>query len=122
MEAAFVFVRAAHIGALVAMFGGQVFAIWVAREGGRPRGGRQWDPYAGLSRSSGRWLARADLAWPSRRLLVELDGYNTHGTPIALQKDLRRQNNLVAAGWTVLRFTWNDRRTIVNAVRQALID
>ena len=68
----------------------------------------------------GRLLARTDLAWPSRRLLVELDGFATHGTPAALQADLQRQNRLVAAGWTVLRFTWADRPAIADAVRAAL--
>ncbi|HVV29325.1 MAG TPA: type IV toxin-antitoxin system AbiEi family antitoxin domain-containing protein [Mycobacteriales bacterium] len=69
---------------------------------------------------SGRWLARADLAWPSRLLIVELDGFETHGTPEALGADLRRQNALVAAGWTVLRFAWTDRGNVVPAVRAAL--
>jgi very-short-patch-repair endonuclease len=70
--------------------------------------------------AAGRWLARVDLAWPSRRLLVELDGYATHGTPSALRADLVRQNALVAGGWTVLRFAWADRGHVTEAVRAAL--
>jgi hypothetical protein len=68
----------------------------------------------------GAWIARVDMAWPSRGLVVELDGFATHGTPQALRADLRRQNALVAAGWTVLRFTWADRRRIPGAVSAAL--
>jgi len=49
-----------------------------------------------------------DFAWPDHRLLVEVDGWETHGTPAAMQEDLERQNYLVAQGWTVLRFTWHD--------------
>jgi hypothetical protein len=70
--------------------------------------------------AAGRWLARVDLAWPSRGLIVELDGYATHGTPEALRADLLRQNALIAAGWKVLRFAWADRGSVVDAVRIAL--
>jgi hypothetical protein len=72
---------------------------------------------------SGHVLAVGDLAWPSRRLIVEADGRLVHATPEALYHDRRRQNELVARGWTVLRFTWADLSRpgyIVNAVRRAL--
>jgi very-short-patch-repair endonuclease len=49
-----------------------------------------------------------DFAYPEVRLAIEVDGYETHSSPRALQRDLRRQNDLVAAGWTILRFTWTD--------------
>ncbi|MBM7806235.1 very-short-patch-repair endonuclease [Geodermatophilus bullaregiensis] len=55
----------------------------------------------------GRTAARADLAWPERRLLVEFDG-DVHRQRDVFVNDLRRQNRLVAAGWTVLRFTSAD--------------
>jgi very-short-patch-repair endonuclease len=57
---------------------------------------------------SGRFVARVDFAYPVKRLAVEVDGWATHATRQALQSDLERQNALVAAGWTVLRFTWHD--------------
>jgi very-short-patch-repair endonuclease len=49
-----------------------------------------------------------DFAYPDVRLAIEVDGYETHSSPRALQRDLDRQNDLIAAGWTVLRFTWTD--------------
>ena len=52
--------------------------------------------------------ARLDLAWPSCLLAVEADGRETHDKPEALYQDRVRQNNLMLAGWTVLRFTWDD--------------
>ena len=52
--------------------------------------------------------ARLDLAWPSQMLAVEADGREHHDKPAALYRDRRRQNDLVLAGWTVLRFTWYD--------------
>jgi hypothetical protein len=56
----------------------------------------------------GRCYARLDLAWPSRMLAVEADGREYHDRPEALYRDRRRQNELELAGWTVLRFTWDD--------------
>jgi very-short-patch-repair endonuclease len=50
----------------------------------------------------------ADVAIPRARLVVEIDGLAYHVTPDRFQHDRRRQNRLVAAGWTVLRFTWRD--------------
>jgi hypothetical protein len=71
----------------------------------------------------GRALAIADLAWPSRKVIVEADGRLVHGAPEALYHDRRRQNELAARGWTVLRFTWADVARpgyVANAVRRAL--
>ena len=59
-------------------------------------------------RLGGRLLARADLAYPEARLLIELDGWSAHGTRAAFHADRRRQNSMVMAGWTLLRFTWAD--------------
>lgn len=51
---------------------------------------------------------RVDFAWPLAKLAVEVDGYGSHSSWRAFQDDGTRQNDLVAAGWTVLRFTWRD--------------
>lgn len=59
-------------------------------------------------RRHGRLIARVDFAYPDARLAIEVDGFEVHGTPSAFQHDVERQNRLVAAGWTVLRFTWRD--------------
>jgi very-short-patch-repair endonuclease len=50
---------------------------------------------------------RADLAWPELKVLVEFDG-DVHRERGVFVRDLRRQNALVAAGWTVLRFSSAD--------------
>ena len=74
--------------------------------------------------SAGRWLARVDLAFPDQRVALEYDGRAAHQGELAFVRDRRRQNELVAAGWTVLRFTAEDlrhrRAEVVDAVRQAL--
>jgi len=50
---------------------------------------------------------RADFAWPDLKGIVEFDGA-IHREGGVFVRDLRRQNALVAAGWTVLRFSGAD--------------
>lgn len=40
------------------------------------------------------------------RLIVETDGYRFHGGRRAFERDRRRDQLLVAAGWRVIRITW----------------
>ena len=53
----------------------------------------------------GRFLGRADLYYPTHRLVIEYDG-GTHRDRMI--EDNRRQNRLVRAGFLVLRFTAPD--------------
>jgi hypothetical protein len=46
-----------------------------------------------------------DFCWPAQRLIVELDGWDTHRTRAAFETDRRRDAALQADGWHVLRFT-----------------
>jgi hypothetical protein len=50
----------------------------------------------------------ADFAWPELKLIVETDGWASHGTPLAFVSDRRRDRRLDAEGWRVLRFTWHE--------------
>lgn len=67
---------------------------------------------------------RLDYAWPAARVLVEVDGYESHAGLGAFCHDRERQNALVLAGWTVLRFTWDDVRRrpahVAEQIRRAL--
>ncbi|MFI6237807.1 endonuclease domain-containing protein [Micromonospora sp. NPDC050784] len=68
-------------------------------------------------------LGIGDLGWRGPRLIAEADGRDAHGTPEAAYADRRRQNRLVNAGWTILRFTWQDTlhpSYIPHTVRQAI--
>jgi very-short-patch-repair endonuclease len=47
-----------------------------------------------------------DAAWRQAKLIVELDGYATHGTRRAFERDRKRDRRLQAAGWRVIRLTW----------------
>ena len=44
--------------------------------------------------------------WHSARLIVELDGRDTHMTTAAFERDRARDRALAAAGWRVVRVTW----------------
>jgi hypothetical protein len=71
--------------------------------------------------AQGRFVARVDLALPDLRLAIEHDGRAVQDRDGAFVADRRRQNALVAAGWTVLRFTAADlRRDAAPAVAQVL--
>jgi very-short-patch-repair endonuclease len=65
-----------------------------------------------------------DLAFPGSRLVVEIDGRRHHSDAQAFEADRRRQNDLVLAGWRVLRFTWrmleDEPAAVVAAIRSAL--
>ncbi len=49
-----------------------------------------------------------DIAFPERRIAIEVDGRAFHSDAARFARDRRRQNLLVQEGWTVLRFTWTD--------------
>lgn len=49
---------------------------------------------------------RPDFVWSDQKLVVEADSRESHGTRKAFEEDRRRDNELRAAGWAVLRFTW----------------
>lgn len=61
-------------------------------------------------RVDGRFVARVDLAFPAHRIAIEYDGRAVHEREDVFTQDRRRQNDLVRAGWTVLRFTAEDLR------------
>lgn len=72
----------------------------------RSRGISGWVPNYSV-RISGRRLV-LDVAFPTARLAIEVDGYAYHSAADRFQADRTKQNLLMAAGWRVLRFTWAD--------------
>jgi very-short-patch-repair endonuclease len=65
----------------------------------------------------------ADLAWSEVKVIVEFDG-DVHRDRAVFVNDIRRQNALVAAGWTILRFSSADvlgrPDEVVAQIRRAL--
>ena len=57
------------------------------------------------------WLAigddrfQVDCLWPEARLVGELDGFQSHGTKRAMRADRKRDRQLVAASYRVVRIT-----------------
>lgn len=54
-------------------------------------------------------------------VVVELDGFDYHGDRRAFRDDRRRDRALVAQGYVVLRFTWDDVVRDPDAVRRAVL-
>jgi hypothetical protein len=54
----------------------------------------------------GRRRFQVDFLWERSRLIVELDGYSSHGTRAAFESDRSRDRALTVAGYHVIRLTW----------------
>ena len=54
------------------------------------------------------WVGRVDCVWRDQRVIVELDSRRHHSALLDRESDRRRDNELMAAGWRVLRVTWDD--------------
>jgi hypothetical protein len=69
----------------------------------------------------GRFVARVDAAWLDQMIVG--DGHHAHARSEQFKRDLRRQNELVRLGYTVLRWSWDDVQAgwrVVRDVRHAL--
>jgi hypothetical protein len=60
-----------------------------------------------ISDSHGR-IREVDLCYPDARLIVEFDGLRFHTRRDAARRDRATDRRLQLAGWTVLRFTWEE--------------
>jgi very-short-patch-repair endonuclease/predicted transcriptional regulator of viral defense system len=50
---------------------------------------------------------QVDCLWENRKQIVELDGYQAHGTKAAFRNDRARDRTLRVAGYSVTRISWN---------------
>ncbi len=105
-------------GAADAESGPEVDVLRILTDAGLPVPARQHQVMAGGNRY------RIDLAYPAVKLALEYDGRDAHTRFDRFAADRRRQNDLVCAGWTVLRYTHEDLRdrpwTIVRQVGRHL--
>lgn len=70
-----------------------------------------------------RW--RFDLAWPERRIAVEVDGgiyqnLPSHSSIAQRERDYEKTNEAAALGWRVLRYTYTTLRRDLAACRSQL--
>ena len=63
-------------------------------------------PRVNLVLEHARGRVEADCVWPHAGVVVELDGYASHGTRLAFERDRARDRALQVAGWRVVRVTW----------------
>jgi very-short-patch-repair endonuclease len=49
-----------------------------------------------------------DFRWDDARLVVETDGWSTHGNRSSFVRDRQKDNVLLARGWPVARFTFDE--------------
>ena len=64
-----------------------------------------------------------DVAFPNRRLAIEVDSWEFHSGREAFESDRSRHNLLVTAGWTTIRLTWamlQHPDQVVQVIRAAL--
>jgi very-short-patch-repair endonuclease len=80
----------------------ETLALRVLRDSGLPQPVRQYSCTIGGRR------VRFDLAYPERRIAIELDGRAPHLELDTWQSDHDRHNAIEGSGWIVLRFTWHD--------------
>ena len=50
-------------------------------------------------------ICEVDMAYPNERVAIEVHGYRFHSARSAWERDQRRENALVRAGWSVLKAT-----------------
>lgn len=51
-----------------------------------------------------------DLVWREQKVAIELDGFDTHRTRAAFERDRSRDRALGAMGWRPARATWRQTR------------
>jgi hypothetical protein len=72
-----------------------------------------------------RWIGRVDVLYDDAKLIVELDSRRWHNTRDGFESDRERTNDLVLAGWRVVRITWrmlhDHPEKVVALVRRALL-
>jgi very-short-patch-repair endonuclease len=63
---------------------------------------------------------RVDCHWPGTGQIVELDGWEGHGTRSAFREDRARDRALRVAGYSVTRLTWNQLEDEPDAIASDL--
>jgi very-short-patch-repair endonuclease len=69
-------------------------------------------------------VLEVDLLWPDHRFVVEADSRRHHAIEVAFERDRRRDRELLAVGYAVLRVTWREAEkepaAVLTAIRSEL--
>jgi hypothetical protein len=65
-------------------------------------------------------VLEVDLLWPDHRFVVEADSRKFHATEVAFERDHRRDRELMAARYAVLRVSWREAEREPNAVLEVI--
>jgi very-short-patch-repair endonuclease len=67
---------------------------------------------------------QVDVAFPTQRVAIEVDGWAFHSDQDDFQHDRERQNRIALLGWQVMRFTWLDLtehpQRVIAVIRSAI--
>jgi very-short-patch-repair endonuclease len=78
-------------------------------------------PEPEVNRKVGGW--EVDMLWRDRRLVVEIDGYDSHTSPRAFERDYRKTAQLETLGLRVIRVSadqvWDEPETTVTRIATA---
>jgi very-short-patch-repair endonuclease len=79
-------------------------------------------PQPGLNVTIDRYVV--DFLWADQSLIVEVDGWYSHGTRSAFEQDRARDAYLAVLGYETVRFTWrqvtNDAGGVAKTIRSLL--
>ena len=64
---------------------------------------------------------KADFLWRQQRVIVETDGRKYHGTRQARERDSRRDQRAILAGWTPIRTTWRQVMNRPHELEQTIV-
>ena len=83
-----------------------------------------WKGNHRIDNENGRAIASIDLANVDLQIAIEVDGRSFHSDRRSFERDRVRQNQIALAGWTILRFTWEqitqDPALVVQTVRSTI--
>jgi very-short-patch-repair endonuclease len=74
-----------------------------------------------LDLGDGEPMIQPDFLWRAERVIVESDGWDTHGTRAAFESDRRRDQRAMVAGWRVVRVTWRQARYEPQRIAQTIV-
>lgn len=71
-------------------------------------------------RDGGRFVARADFAYPGHKLAIEAEGFEPHAQRAQFDRDRQRANDMTMLGWRTIVVTWPQLRDRPDEVTESI--